>query len=123
MGGSNYNTGEAGIIFRKFGVTPKEAVVGMHFSIPWIDEIRIVDMTCRPQTITLQCFLQNLQSVTVTVRILYRPDVSLLLEMTRKLGGFDYYTEVTKFYYYYFYFERYTNIIFIRSFFFVFVVR
>lgn len=95
---SNYTLrpGETGIIFRKFGKSPEEPVrEGTHFLIPWIEEIRVVDMTGRPQTITLQCFLQHLQSVTVTVSILYRPDVTALVGMSKKLG-FDYYTEMMK---------------------------
>jgi prohibitin 1 len=71
--------GTRAVIFdRVSGV--KETVVneGTHFLIPWLQRSIIYDVRTRPRNISTTTGSKDLQMVTLTLRVLHRPEVQML---------------------------------------------
>lgn len=71
--------GTRAVIFdRLSGV--KETVVneGTHFLIPWLQRSIIFDVRTRPRNISTTTGSKDLQMVTLTLRVLHRPEVKAL---------------------------------------------
>lgn len=71
--------GTRAVIFdRLSGV--KETVVneGTHFLIPWLQKSIIYDVRTRPRNISTTTGSKDLQMVSLTLRVLHRPDVKNL---------------------------------------------
>lgn len=71
--------GTRAVIFdRLSGV--KETVVneGTHFLIPWLQKSIIYDVRTKPRNISTTTGSKDLQMVSLTLRVLHRPDVKML---------------------------------------------
>lgn len=79
--------GKRAVIFdRLSGV--KQVVVGegTHFLIPWLQKPIIYDVRTKPKTITTNTGSKDLQNVSLTLRVLHRPDVMNLPKIYQSLG-------------------------------------
>lgn len=58
----------------------KEAVVneGTHFVIPWLQKPIIYDVRTKPRNISTTTGSKDLQMVSLTLRVLHRPEVKML---------------------------------------------
>jgi prohibitin 1 len=71
--------GTRAVIFdRASGV--KETVVneGTHFLVPWLQKAIVYDVRTRPRNISTTTGSKDLQMVTLTLRVLHRPEVKQL---------------------------------------------
>lgn len=71
--------GSRAVIFDRLqGV--KEGVVneGTHFLVPWLQKSIIFDVRTKPRTISTMTGSKDLQMVSLTLRVLHRPDVKSL---------------------------------------------
>ncbi|KAF2112945.1 band 7 family-domain-containing protein [Lophiotrema nucula] len=79
--------GTRAVIFdRLSGV--KETVVneGTHFLVPWLQRSIIFDVRTRPRNISTTTGSKDLQMVTLTLRVLHRPEVKMLPKIYQNLG-------------------------------------
>ncbi|KAM0695234.1 hypothetical protein Q7P36_005590 [Cladosporium allicinum] len=79
--------GNRAIIFdRLSGV--REGVVneGTHFLIPWLQKAIIYDVRTKPRNISTTTGSKDLQMVSLTLRVLHRPEVSKLSTIYQNLG-------------------------------------
>ena len=71
--------GRRGVIFDKFrGVSDYVRGEGTHFMIPWVQKPIIYDVRSQPRNIPVVTPSKDLQNVNITLRILYRPEISSL---------------------------------------------
>ena len=71
--------GNRAVIFDRFqGV--KETVIneGTHFLLPWIQKAIIYDVRTKPRNISTTTGSKDLQMVSLTLRVLHRPEVKML---------------------------------------------
>mmetsp|Transcript_64159 Transcript_64159/g.144721 ORF Transcript_64159/g.144721 Transcript_64159/m.144721 type:complete len:184 (+) Transcript_64159:67-618(+) len=79
--------GEQAIVWNRFtGISPMPKGIGMHFKIPFIDYPEILDVRTRPNTIQTLTGSKDLQMVSITLRVLTRPDTHKLPQIYRELG-------------------------------------
>ncbi|KAI1187263.1 putative prohibitin-1 [Nemania serpens] len=66
----------------------KEAVVneGTHFLIPWLQRSIIFDVRTKPRNIATTTGSKDLQMVSLTLRVLHRPEVKALPKIYQNLG-------------------------------------
>ncbi|MCJ1329195.1 Prohibitin-1, subunit of the prohibitin complex (Phb1p-Phb2p) [Thelotrema lepadinum] len=66
----------------------KEAVVneGTHFVIPWLQKPIIYDVRTKPRNISTTTGSKDLQMVSLTLRVLHRPEVKMLPKIYQSLG-------------------------------------
>ncbi|KAK0754984.1 band 7 family-domain-containing protein [Schizothecium vesticola] len=66
----------------------KETVVneGTHFLIPWLQKAIIFDVRTKPRTIGTTTGSKDMQMVSLTLRVLHRPDVQALPKIYQNLG-------------------------------------
>ncbi|KAK6502761.1 Prohibitin-1, subunit of the prohibitin complex (Phb1p-Phb2p) [Arthrobotrys musiformis] len=79
--------GSRAVIFdRLSGV--KETVVneGTHFLIPWLQKAIVYDVRTKPRNISTTTGSKDLQMVSLTLRVLHRPEVSKLPKIYQSLG-------------------------------------
>ncbi|KAF2825809.1 hypothetical protein CC86DRAFT_324457 [Ophiobolus disseminans] len=79
--------GTRAVIFdRVSGV--KEDVVneGTHFLVPWLQRAIVYDVRTRPRNISTTTGSKDLQMVTLTLRVLHRPEVKQLPKIYQNLG-------------------------------------
>ena len=79
--------GTRAIIFdRLSGV--KETVVneGTHFLIPWLQRAVVFDVRTKPRNISTTTGSKDLQMVTLTLRVLHRPEVKALPKIYQVWG-------------------------------------
>ncbi|KAF1989876.1 hypothetical protein K402DRAFT_325536 [Aulographum hederae CBS 113979] len=79
--------GTRAVIFdRLSGV--KETVVneGTHFLIPWLQRSIIYDVRTKPRNISTTTGSKDLQMVSLTLRVLHRPEVKMLPKIYQNLG-------------------------------------
>ncbi|RYP59564.1 hypothetical protein DL769_008472 [Monosporascus sp. CRB-8-3] len=80
--------GSRAVIFDRLqGV--KESVVGegTHFLIPWLQRSIIFDVRTKPRNIATTTGSKDLQMVSLTLRVLHRPDVKSLPKIYQNLGN------------------------------------
>lgn len=71
--------GTRAVIFdRLSGVREEVVSEGTHFLIPWLQRSIIYDVRTRPRNISTTTGSKDLQMVTLTLRVLHRPDVKML---------------------------------------------
>ncbi|KAH8426279.1 prohibitin subunit PHB1 [Aspergillus melleus] len=71
--------GSRAVIFdRLSGVQDKVANEGTHFLIPWLQRSIIYDVRTKPRNISTTTGSKDLQMVSLTLRVLHRPDVPKL---------------------------------------------
>ncbi|KAF8568090.1 hypothetical protein P879_07297 [Paragonimus westermani] len=86
----NVDGGNRAVIFDRFkGVRSEVVGEGTHFIIPWVQKPIIFDIRSRPRNVPVITGSKDLQTVNITLRILFRPEASLLPKIYQNLG-FDY---------------------------------
>ncbi|KAG8071205.1 hypothetical protein GUJ93_ZPchr0006g41298 [Zizania palustris] len=79
--------GERAIIFDRFrGVLPETSSEGTHFRVPWLQKPIIFDIRTRPHSFSSTSGTKDLQMVSLTLRVLARPDVERLPDIFTSLG-------------------------------------
>ncbi|AET37481.1 prohibitin subunit PHB1 Ecym_1235 [Eremothecium cymbalariae DBVPG len=79
--------GTRAVIFdRLSGVQQKVVGEGTHFLIPWLQKAVIYDVRTKPKNIATNTGTKDLQIVTLTLRVLHRPDVIALPKIYQELG-------------------------------------
>jgi prohibitin 1 len=71
--------GTRAVIFdRVSGVKEQVANEGTHFLVPWLQKAIVYDVRTRPRNISTTTGSKDLQMVTLTLRVLHRPEVKML---------------------------------------------
>lgn len=71
--------GSRAVIFdRLSGVKEQVVNEGTHFLIPWLQKAIVFDVRTRPRMITTTTGSKDLQMVSLTLRVLHRPEVKML---------------------------------------------
>lgn len=71
--------GTRAVIFdRLSGVQEKVVNEGTHFLVPWLQRAIIYDVRTKPRNISTTTGSKDLQMVSLTLRVLHRPDVPKL---------------------------------------------
>ncbi|KAG9201334.1 Prohibitin-1, subunit of the prohibitin complex (Phb1p-Phb2p) [Epicoccum nigrum] len=79
--------GTRAVIFdRLSGVKDEVANEGTHFLIPWLQRAIVYDVRTRPRNISTTTGSKDLQMVTLTLRVLHRPEVKQLPKIYQNLG-------------------------------------
>lgn len=79
--------GYRAILFHRIGGVGKDIFVeGLHFRIPWFQYPIIYDVRTKPNQISSPTGSKDLQTVNVTLRVLSRPDASMLPRIYQQLG-------------------------------------
>jgi prohibitin 1 len=67
-------------------VNPKVVGEGTHFLLPWIQKAILYDVRTRPRNITTNTGSRDMQMVSLTLRVLYKPNVERLPVIYQTLG-------------------------------------
>ena len=79
--------GEMAVIFDRLkGVKKTPIGEGMHVLVPWLQRAIIFDIRTRPRTITSTTGSNDMQTVSLTLRVLHRPDTKNLSNIYSRLG-------------------------------------
>ncbi|ETN43349.1 prohibitin-1 [Cyphellophora europaea CBS 101466] len=79
--------GTRAVIFdRLSGVQDKVTNEGTHFLVPWLQKAIIYDVRTKPRNISTTTGSKDLQMVSLTLRVLHRPDVQSLPKIYQNLG-------------------------------------
>ncbi|CAH6719139.1 prohibitin-1 [[Candida] jaroonii] len=79
--------GKRAVIFDRLnGVQQSVIGEGTHFLIPWLQKPIIYDVRTRPKVIATTTGSKDLQNVSLTLRVLHRPDVMNLPKIYQSLG-------------------------------------
>lgn len=71
--------GTRAVIFDRLqGVKEQVVNEGTHFLIPWLQKPVIYDVRTKPRNISTTTGSKDLQMVSLTLRVLHRPDVQML---------------------------------------------
>jgi prohibitin 1 len=71
--------GQRGIIFDRLrGVNDNVVNEGTHFLVPWLQRAILYDVRTKPRSISTTTGSKDLQMVNLTLRVLHRPEVSML---------------------------------------------
>lgn len=82
--------GSRAVIFdRLTGVQEKVIGEGTHFLIPWLQKSIIYDVRTKPRHISTTTGSKDLQMVSLTLRVLHRPDVPKLPQIYQVREVFD----------------------------------
>ena len=83
----NVDGGQRAVIFNRIkGVENTVAKPGTHFVIPWLQRPIIYDVRTQPKAITTVTGSKDMQIVTLTLRILHKPNIEKLPDIYRRLG-------------------------------------
>jgi len=79
--------GHRAIIFARIGGIQDDVMVeGLHFKIPWFQYPIIYDIRSRPRKISSPTGSKDLQMVNISLRVLSRPDQSMIPQIHKELG-------------------------------------
>ncbi|MCJ1250794.1 Prohibitin-1, subunit of the prohibitin complex (Phb1p-Phb2p) [Trapelia coarctata] len=79
--------GSRAVIFdRLSGVKDTVVNEGTHFLIPWLQKSIIFDVRTKPRNISTTTGSKDLQMVSLTLRVLHRPEVKMLPKIYQSLG-------------------------------------
>ncbi|KAF2239072.1 hypothetical protein EV356DRAFT_556952 [Viridothelium virens] len=79
--------GTRAVIFdRLSGVKDQVSNEGTHFLIPWLQRSIIYDVRTKPRNISTTTGSKDLQMVSLTLRVLHRPEVKMLPKIYQNLG-------------------------------------
>lgn len=79
--------GKRAVIFDRIsGVQSRVIGEGTHFVIPWLQKPVIYDVRTKPKTIATTTGSKDLQNVSLTLRVLHRPEVMNLPKIYQSLG-------------------------------------
>lgn len=71
--------GQRAVIFdRLSGVKDQVVNEGTHFLLPWLQRAVMYDVRTKPRNISTTTGSKDLQMVSLTLRVLHRPEVSML---------------------------------------------
>nr|AET50561.1 hypothetical protein [Eimeria tenella] len=71
--------GQRCIMFNRFGgVSPRPVGEGLHMFVPWLQVPYIYDIRTQPKVITTTTGTRDLQMVSLSLRLLYRPNEARL---------------------------------------------
>lgn len=59
---------------------------GTHFLVPWLQRAILYDVRIKPHTISTTTGSKDLQMVTLSLRVLSRPDIARLPRIYQSLG-------------------------------------
>eukprot|EP01096_Ripella_sp_DP13-Kostka_P014910 TRINITY_DN6841_c0_g1_i3.p1 TRINITY_DN6841_c0_g1~~TRINITY_DN6841_c0_g1_i3.p1 ORF type:complete len:277 (+),score=132.98 TRINITY_DN6841_c0_g1_i3:91-921(+) len=80
--------GERALIFdRTVGIKEVVRGEGTHFLVPWFQKPIIVDVRTTPKRLSSETGSKDLQIVNITLRVLFRPDVTKLKEIISNIGA------------------------------------
>ncbi|KAJ3107012.1 Prohibitin-1, subunit of the prohibitin complex (Phb1p-Phb2p) [Phlyctochytrium planicorne] len=83
----NVEGGHRAVLFdRARGVLPDSIGEGTHFLIPWWQRVVTFDVRTRPRNISTTTGSKDMQMVSLTLRVLHRPDYSALPLIYQNLG-------------------------------------
>jgi len=83
----NVGPGERAVIYDRFrGVLQDVEDEGTHFRIPVVQDPIIMDVTTRPRSVPVTTGTKDLQTVNITLRIMFRPKVSKLPDLYKEIG-------------------------------------
>lgn len=68
------------------GVSPNGKGEGTHFLIPWLQRPIFFDVRTKPRNISTTTGSKDMQTVSLTLRVLHRPDHGKLHEIYSNLG-------------------------------------
>jgi len=84
----NVDGGHRAVIFDRFtGIKKDVTNEGTHFLIPWVQRPIIFDIRSRPRNVTVMTGSKDLQTVNITLRILFRPSPQELPKLYSSLGS------------------------------------
>ena len=79
--------GTRAVIFDRLQGVKKDVVnEGTHFLVPWLQKAIIFDVRTKPRMISTSTGSKDLQMVSLTLRVLHRPDVLQLPKIYQNLG-------------------------------------
>ncbi|KAL6715576.1 Prohibitin-1, subunit of the prohibitin complex (Phb1p-Phb2p) [Lecanora helva] len=79
--------GSRAVIFdRLSGVKDSVVNEGTHFLVPWLQKSIIYDVRTKPRNISTTTGSKDLQMVSLTLRVLHRPEVKMLPKIYQSLG-------------------------------------
>ncbi|CAE6100970.1 unnamed protein product [Arabidopsis arenosa] len=79
--------GQRAVMFHRFeGVLEEPVGEGTHRKIPWVQKPYIFDIRTKPYEIKSDSGTKDLQMVNLTLRVMFRPDVSRLSYIYQNLG-------------------------------------
>ncbi|CEL58231.1 Prohibitin-1 OS=Schizosaccharomyces pombe (strain 972 / ATCC 24843) GN=phb1 PE=3 SV=1 [Rhizoctonia solani AG-1 IB] len=74
-------------MFDRFaGVKPDASPEGTHFLVPWLQRAILYDCRIKPRNISTTTGSKDLQMVSITLRVMSRPDVTHLARIYQTLG-------------------------------------
>ncbi|XP_065323376.1 prohibitin 1-like isoform X2 [Gordionus sp. m RMFG-2023] len=83
----NVDGGQRAVIFDRFaGVKLNVIGEGTHFLIPWLQRPILFDIRSKPRNVPVVTGSKDLQNVSITLRILFRPIPERLPEIYKNLG-------------------------------------
>jgi prohibitin 1 len=83
----NVPAGNRAVIFDRLnGVLPTPVGEGTHFLIPWLQRAIFFDVRTKPRNISTTTGSKDMQTVSLTLRVLHRPELSQLSNIYSKLG-------------------------------------
>ena len=68
------------------GVKEKQIGEGTHFLVPWLQRAVLYDVRTKPRNISTTTGSKDMQTVSLTLRVLHRPDIEKLSEIFKSLG-------------------------------------
>jgi len=85
--------GTRAVIFdRLSGVKEDVSSEGTHFLIPWLQRAIIYDVRTKPRNISTTTGSKDLQMVSLTLRVLHRPEVKMLPKIYQVCSSLHFYT-------------------------------
>lgn len=79
--------GKRAVIFDRInGVQNTVVGEGTHFLVPWLQKAVVYDVRTRPKTISTTTGSKDLQTVSITLRVLHHPEVTELPKIYQSLG-------------------------------------
>ncbi|WPH02403.1 Prohibitin-1 [Acrodontium crateriforme] len=79
--------GQRAVIFDRLrGVSDQVVNEGTHFLVPWLQKAVMYDVRTKPRNISTTTGSKDLQMVSLTLRVLHRPEVSQLPKIYQNLG-------------------------------------
>jgi len=83
----NVGPGKRAVIYDKFrGVLEQIEPEGTHFRIPIVQDPIIMDVTTRPRSVPVTTGTKDLQTVNITLRIMFRPKTEMLPTLYKEIG-------------------------------------
>ncbi|KAJ3044384.1 Prohibitin-1, subunit of the prohibitin complex (Phb1p-Phb2p) [Rhizophlyctis rosea] len=83
----NVEGGHRAVLFDRLrGVLPNVVGEGTHFLVPWLQKPIIYDVRDKPRNISTTTGSKDMQMVSLTLRVLHRPDTSKLPGIYQNLG-------------------------------------